>query len=46
MDYVVGHNEGCCIAVDDFKATEKGQLSVIKGQRLEVKFCVCLYVYG
>ncbi|VDM96076.1 unnamed protein product [Thelazia callipaeda] len=30
-----GHNEGC-IAVDDFKATEKGQLSVVKGQRLEV----------
>ncbi|VDK70407.1 unnamed protein product [Litomosoides sigmodontis] len=30
-----GHNEGC-VAVDDFKATEKGQLSVAKGQRLEV----------
>uniref|UniRef100_A0A8R1TNX9 SH3 domain-containing protein n=1 Tax=Onchocerca volvulus TaxID=6282 RepID=A0A8R1TNX9_ONCVO len=35
-----GHNEGCCIAVDDFKATEKGQLSVVKGQRLEmIEYC-------
>ncbi|MCP9259926.1 Kalirin [Dirofilaria immitis] len=34
-----GHNEGC-IAVGDFKATEKGQLSVTKGQRLEVvEYC-------
>uniref|UniRef100_A0A0R3S4E0 SH3 domain-containing protein n=1 Tax=Elaeophora elaphi TaxID=1147741 RepID=A0A0R3S4E0_9BILA len=34
-----GHNEGC-VAVDDFKATEKGQLSVTKGQRLEVvEYC-------
>uniref|UniRef100_A0A915PLB3 SH3 domain-containing protein n=1 Tax=Setaria digitata TaxID=48799 RepID=A0A915PLB3_9BILA len=34
-----GHNESC-IAVDDFKAIEKGQLSVSKGQRLEVvEYC-------
>uniref|UniRef100_A0A1I7W4U8 SH3 domain-containing protein n=1 Tax=Loa loa TaxID=7209 RepID=A0A1I7W4U8_LOALO len=34
-----GHNEGC-VAVDDFKASEKGQLSVTKGQRLEVvEYC-------